>query len=168
MTGEICLAGDGLAAGYLGRPDLTRAAFVYRDIGRVRERLYRTGDMGQLLTGGDVVFVGRLDDQVKINGFRIELGEITHHLNAHPMVKQNCVAVRDNRGDRSLVAFVVPAGPDASPETLRDHLATKLPHYMVPARIHLCDGFPLTPNGKIDRRALLSAYASTTSGVSVP
>jgi amino acid adenylation domain-containing protein len=165
--GEICLAGDGLAAGYLGRPDLTRAAFVHREIGGVRERLYRTGDMGQLLPSGDVAFEGRRDDQVKINGFRIELGEITHHLNGHPMVKQNCVAVRDNRGDRSLVAFVVPAGPDASPRALRDHLTTKLPHYMVPAQIHLCASFPLTPNGKIDRRALLTAHASPTSEVTV-
>ncbi|MFJ1561506.1 amino acid adenylation domain-containing protein [Streptomyces mirabilis] len=158
--GEICLAGDGLAAGYLGRPELTRAAFVHRRIDGVEERLYRTGDLGRLLPGGDVVFEGRRDDQVKINSFRIELGEITHHLNSHPLVKQSCVAVRDNRGDKSLVAFVVPLGPDASPAEFRDHLAAKLPRYMVPAQIHLCDRFPLTSNGKIDRRALLTEHAS--------
>ncbi|MEU4951950.1 amino acid adenylation domain-containing protein [Streptomyces lavendulae] len=168
-VGEICLAGDGLAAGYLGRPDLTRAAFVHRSIGGTRERLYRTGDLGSLLPSGDVVFEGRLDDQVKINSFRIELGEITTHLNSHPLVKQSCVAVRDNRGDKSLVAFVVPAGPSASPARLRDHLVAKLPRYMVPARIHLCDSFPLTPNGKIDRRALLTAHAaSARSGEYIP
>lgn len=158
--GEICLAGDGLAAGYLGRPDLTRAAFVHRRIDGVWERLYRTGDLGRLLSSGDVVFEGRRDDQVKINSFRIELGEITHHLNSHPLVKQSCVAVRDNRGDKSLMAFVVPLGQGASPVGLRDHLATKLPRYMVPAQIHLCDSFPLTPNGKIDRHALLTAHTS--------
>ncbi|MFE2972154.1 amino acid adenylation domain-containing protein [Streptomyces sp. NPDC059340] len=164
-TGEICLAGDGLAVGYLGRPDLTEAAFVHRRIDGERERLYRTGDLGRLLPGGDVVFEGRRDDQVKINSFRIELGEITHHLNSHPLVKQSCVAVRDNQGDKSLVAFVVPTGPDASPARFREHLTTKLPRYMVPAQIHLCERFPLTPNGKIDHRALLTAHVSpATSG----
>ncbi|MGW3335423.1 amino acid adenylation domain-containing protein [Streptomyces rubiginosohelvolus] len=160
QTGEICLAGDGLAAGYLGRPDLTAAAFVRRDIGGVQERLYRTGDLGRLLPTGDLVFEGRLDDQVKINGFRVELGEITHALNGHPHVKQSCVAVRDNQGDRSLLAFVVPSGPEASPDVLRAHVAAKLPRYMVPARVHLCDRFPLTANGKVDRRALLAAHLS--------
>jgi D-alanine--poly(phosphoribitol) ligase subunit 1 len=157
-SGEICLAGDGLAAGYLNLPELTREAFIHRSVDGVPERLYRTGDRGRLLPSGDLVFEGRWDDQVKVNGFRIELGEITHHLNAHPAVKQSCVVVRDNHGDRSLVAFVVPADPAVTPAGLRDHLATKVPRYMVPARIHLCDVFPLTPNGKVDRRTLLASY----------
>jgi len=157
-SGEICLAGDGLAAGYLGLPELTRKHFIRRDIGGVRERLYRTGDRGRLLPSGDVVFEGRWDDQVKVNSFRIELGEITHHLNHHPTVRQSYVTVREDRGGKSLVAFVVPAGPSATPESLCDHLATKLPRYMIPAQIHLCDAFPLTPNGKIDRRALLTTH----------
>jgi len=163
-SGEICLAGDGLAAGYLGLPELTREHFIHRSIAGARERLYRTGDRGHLLPTGDVVFEGRRDDQVKVNSFRIELGEITHHLNDHPTVKQSYVTVRDDRGGKSLVAFVVPAGPSTTPESLRDHLATKLPRYMIPAQIHLCDAFPLTPNGKIDRRALLANDPSTTSG----
>ncbi|MFL6128748.1 MAG: amino acid adenylation domain-containing protein [Mycobacteriales bacterium] len=154
--GEICLAGDGLAAGYLGLPELTERHFVQREIAGLPERLYRTGDRGRLLPTGDIVFDGRWDDQVKVNSFRIELGEITHHLNHHPTVKQSYVTVRDDRAGRSLVAFVVPTGPGATPESLCDHLATKLPRYMIPARIHLCDAFPLTPNGKIDRRALLT------------
>jgi amino acid adenylation domain-containing protein len=164
-SGEICLAGDGLAAGYLGLPELTREHFIHRDIAGVQERLYRTGDRGYLLPSGDAVFEGRRDDQVKVNSFRIELGEITHHLNHHPTVKQSYVTVREDRGGKSLVAFVVPAGPSVTPEGLRDHLATKLPRYMVPAQIHLCDAFPLTPNGKIDRRALLTTNdPSPTSG----
>lgn len=156
-SGEICLAGDGLAAGYLGLPELTQKHFIHRDIGGVPERLYRTGDRGHLLPSGDVVFEGRWDDQVKVNSFRIELGEITHHLNHHPTVRQSYVAVREDRGGKSLVAFVVPTGPSATtPESLCDHLATRLPRYMIPAQIHLIDTFPLTPNGKIDRRALLT------------
>jgi amino acid adenylation domain-containing protein len=165
-TGELCLAGDGLAAGYLGMPELTAKTFVHREIDGVPERLYRSGDRGRLLPGGDLVFEGRWDDQVKVNGFRIELGEITHHLSTHPQVKRSYVTVRDNRGDKSLVAFVVPSATGASAERLREHLAAQLPRYMVPAQIHLCDTFPLTPNGKIDGRALLAAFApSATSGV---
>jgi len=156
-SGEICLAGDGLAVGYLGQPELTARTFVHRLVGTTPERLYRTGDRGHLLPSGDLVFDGRWDDQVKVNSYRIELGEITHHLNQHPTVKQSYVTVRDDRGDRALVAFVVPTGPAATPTGLREHLATQLPRYMVPAQIHLCEVFPLTPNGKIDRRALLAA-----------
>jgi D-alanine--poly(phosphoribitol) ligase subunit 1 len=165
-SGEICLAGDGLAVGYLGLPELTEKHFVYRDIDGEPERLYRTGDRGHLLPGGDTVFDGRWDDQVKVNSFRIELGEITHQLNDHPTVKQSYVTVRDGNGGRSLVAFVVPADPSATPGNLHDHLAARLPRYMVPAQIHLCDALPLTPNGKVDRRALLLAHdPSTASGV---
>jgi amino acid adenylation domain-containing protein len=160
-SGEICLAGDGLAAGYLGMPDLTQQMFIHRLIGNTPERLYRTGDRGHLLPHGDLVFDGRWDDQVKVNSYRIELGEITHHLNHHPTVKQSYVTVRDDHGGRSLVAFVVPTGPATTPTGLRDHLAAKLPCYMIPAQIHLCTAFPLTPNGKIDRRALLATCDSS-------
>lgn len=155
-SGEICLAGDGLAVGYLNRPELTAKAFIHRLVGSTPERLYRTGDRAHLLPSGDLVFDGRWDDQVKVNSYRIELGEITHHLNHHPTVKQSYVTVRDDRAGRSLVAFVVPTDSSATPTRLREHLATKLPRYMVPAQIHLCEVFPLTPNGKIDRRALLA------------
>ena len=165
-TGEICLAGDGLAAGYLGLPGLTREHFVHRCIDGVPERLYRTGDRGHLLPSGAAVFEGRRDDQVKVNGYRIELGEITHHLNDHPTVKQSYVTVRDDLDGKSLVVFVVPADSSTTPENLHDHLAARLPRYMVPARIHFCDSFPLTPNGKVDRRALLAASdPSPASGV---
>jgi D-alanine--poly(phosphoribitol) ligase subunit 1 len=129
----------------------------------VRERLYRTGDRGHLLPSGDAVFGGRRDDQVKVNSFRIELGEITHHLNDHPTVKQSYVTVRDGHDGKSLVAFVVPADPSASSENLHDHLAAKLPRYMIPAQIHLRDALPLTPNGKVDRRALLLASDPSTA-----
>jgi amino acid adenylation domain-containing protein len=163
--GELCLAGDGLAAGYLNLPDLTSERFVEREIDGMHERLYRTGDWGYLRPDGAAVFEGRRDDQVKVNGFRIELGEITHHLNRHPAVKQSLVTVRGGRGDRSLVAFVVPVGPATDTDVLRRHLAAKVPGYMVPAQFHYCESFPLTPNGKIDFRALLAShYTSDTSG----
>jgi len=157
-AGEICLAGDGLAAGYLGLPDLTAEQFVHRDIAGVRERLYRTGDRGYLLPSGDVVFVGRRDEQVKVNGFRVELGEIKHHLHSHPAVKQCFVTVSDAAGHRSLVAFVIPTTADISEDDLREHLVTTLPRYMVPARIHLRDELPLTSHGKVDRQALHASY----------
>lgn len=152
--GELCLAGDGLAAGYLGLPDLTREQFVHRDIAGVRERLYRTGDRGYLLSSGDVVFTGRRDEQVKVNGFRVELGEVRHHLGGHPAVKRCFVTVSEGDGPRSLVAFVIPNTTDITEEDLREHLVTTLPRYMVPARIHVRGDLPLTSHGKVDRRAL--------------
>lgn len=165
-TGEICLAGDSVAAGYLNLPELTAERFIDRSIGGVRERLYRTGDWGRLLPGGDITFDGRRDDQVKVNSYRIELGEITHHLNNHPKVKQSCVAATEAVDGKTLVGFVVPAEPGLAAGELREYLAGKLPRYMVPSRIHLCDVFPLTPNGKIDRQALLTLRdtAPTTTG----
>ncbi|GLW09720.1 hypothetical protein Misp01_48490 [Microtetraspora sp. NBRC 13810] len=156
-SGEIWLAGDGLSPGYLGMPELTADRFVERVIDGVTERLYRTGDHGHLLPGGDVAFEGRKDDQVKINGFRIELGEISYHLNRHPAVRQSHVAV-STLGGRSLLAFVVTDDPACTAASVRDHLRARLPAYMVPARVHLCDALPLTATGKIDRHALLAAH----------
>ncbi|MFE2285951.1 amino acid adenylation domain-containing protein [Streptomyces sp. NPDC059443] len=154
-SGEICLAGDGLSPGYLGMPELTAERFVEREIDGVPERLYRTGDHGHLLPGGELVFRGREDDQVKVNGFRIELGEVAHHLDLHPAVRRSYVTVTP-RDDRALVAFAVTDGRTDGP-ALRDHLRGRLPAYMVPARVHLCEALPLTATGKVDRHALLAA-----------
>ncbi|MEU1071797.1 MULTISPECIES: amino acid adenylation domain-containing protein [unclassified Streptomyces] len=166
-TGEICLAGDGLSPGYLGMPELTAERFVDREIDGVRERLYRTGDHGTLLPDGSLVFQGREDDQVKINGFRIELGEVAHHLDRHPAVRRSHVAVSTERGERSLVAFVVADGAVTS-ASLRHHLRTLLPAYLVPARIHLCEALPLTATGKVDGRALLAAHDPHTPPPAAP
>jgi amino acid adenylation domain-containing protein len=154
-VGELCLAGDGLSPGYLGMPELTADKFVHRVIDGTPERLYRTGDHGYLLPSGDAVFLGRHDDQVKINGFRIELGEIAHHLDRAPAVRQSHVTVS---GDRAVVAFVVGGGPECTPASLRDHLRARLPAHMLPARIHLCETLPLTPSGKVDHQALLARH----------
>ncbi len=156
-AGEIHIGGVGLARGYLGRPDLTAAAFVPDPFSDAPgARLYRTGDLARVLPEGDLEFVGRLDDQVKIRGFRIECGEVEAALSAHPSVSEAVVtAMEDERGDKRLVAYTVASGAGpASPAELRRFLVDRLPGYMVPANFVGLDVFPLTPNGKLDRRSL--------------
>ncbi|MDX8149496.1 amino acid adenylation domain-containing protein [Lentzea sp. BCCO 10_0061] len=155
-VGELHLAGDGLAAGYLGAEELTRERFVHRRIGGVSERLYRTGDWGCLRPDGNVVFDGRRDDQVKVNGYRIELGEIANLLNAHPAVN-GCFVTVQHRGDRGLlVAFVASGDQELTPDHLRQYLVARVPRYLVPAQIRVRSLLPLLPNGKVDRQALLA------------
>jgi D-alanine--poly(phosphoribitol) ligase subunit 1 len=156
--GEICLAGDGLAPGYLGMPELTDERFVERVIDGAAERLYRTGDYGLPLPDGNIVFQGREDDQVKVRGFRIELGEIAHHLEHHHAVRQSFVTVDPRPEGDVVLAFVVSDFPCTS-DSLRDHLRARLPEYMLPERIHLCAALPLTETGKVDRNALIASTA---------
>ncbi|RII13406.1 Linear gramicidin synthase subunit B [Streptomyces sp. YIM 130001] len=159
-VGEICLAGPGLSPGYLDARDADRGHFVDREIGGVPERLYRTGDRGRLLPDGEVVFEGRLDDQVKINGFRIELSEVAHHLDLHPGVRLSHVVVGENgAGDKALTAFVVPHEERCTAREITDFLGDHLPGYMIPTAIHFRDSLPLSGNGKVDRRALLTEHA---------
>jgi D-alanine--poly(phosphoribitol) ligase subunit 1 len=158
-TGEVCLAGPGLSPGYLGMPEATRDRFIDCDIDGRRERLYRTGDRGRFRTDGNVVFLGRLDDQVKINGHRIEPGEIRHHIDQHPDVKQSHVTVgRGPTGEKTLLAFVVPAGEQCTAASIRSRLTARLPKYLIPTAIHLCAALPLSPTGKVDRTALLALH----------
>jgi D-alanine--poly(phosphoribitol) ligase subunit 1 len=164
QRGEICLAGDGLAPGYLGMPELTAERFVERVIDGEAELLYRTGDYGHALPDGDIVFQGREDDQVKVRGFRIELGEIAHHLSGHPAVRQSYVTVDAHAGEKAVLAFVVADGP-CTPGSLREHLRARLPGYMVPERIHLCEALPLTATGKIDRHALVGSTMRTVPSI---
>jgi amino acid adenylation domain-containing protein len=154
VAGEIHLGGVQLARGYLNRPDLTAERFILNP-NNPSERLYKTGDLGRYLADGNVECLGRIDNQVKIRGFRIELGEIESHLGSHSVVS-NCVVVarEDVPGDKRLVAYIVAENNVPTVKELRQFLELTLPQYMIPSHFVILERFPLTPNGKVDRRAL--------------
>jgi amino acid adenylation domain-containing protein len=157
VPGELCVAGVGLARGYRRRPDLTAERFVPDPLGGAGDRLYRTGDLARRLPGGEIEFLGRLDQQVKIRGYRIEMGEIEAAMCRHPGVREAVALVRET--DRRLVGCVVmhEAGElneTGAAEALRASLAGSLPEVMIPTAWVFLEALPLTPNGKVDRRAL--------------
>lgn len=157
VAGELYIGGDGLARGYLNRPDLTSEKFVPNPFSEGNgSRLYRTGDQCRWRDDGTLEHLGRLDTQVKVRGYRIELGDIEATLGGHPSVKE-CAAVVKNgaAGGSRLVAYAVcHPGQSPQPAELRQHLQERLPEYMVPWAIMILAQMPLTPNGKVDRRAL--------------
>ncbi|GAA2682758.1 MULTISPECIES: amino acid adenylation domain-containing protein [Actinosynnema] len=153
MRGEIHLAGDGLALGYLSRPGLTAAVFVPDPFGPAGSRMYRTGDLGRRLPGGAIDFLGRADGQVKIRGFRIETSEVEHVLLRAPEVTAAVVVRAELPTGPALVAYVVVRGPLDAP-ALRARLAEALPPYLVPEHVVRVDRIPLTPNNKLDRASL--------------
>ncbi|HEX3139341.1 MAG TPA: non-ribosomal peptide synthetase [Rhizobacter sp.] len=156
VSGEIYIAGDGVALGYLGQPELTAARFVPEAPGTpAGERMYRTGDRGRWRYDGSLEHQGRLDFQVKVRGHRIEPGEIEVKLQAHPAVAQSLVMVREDRpGETRLVAYVVTADGRCDAAELKEHLRASLPEYMLPQHVVGLKALPLLPNGKIHRDAL--------------
>ncbi|MCZ9344215.1 AMP-binding protein, partial [Streptomyces sp. TRM76130] len=147
VPGELYLAGVQLADGYLGRPELNATRFVADPFGPAGTRMYRTGDLARWTADGEVEYLGRTDHQVKLRGQRIELGEIEAALAALPGVDAACALVREDR----LVGYVTGG---ADPVEIRAALARELPEHMVPAAVVALDAFPLSPNGKLDRREL--------------
>ncbi|MDL4840524.1 amino acid adenylation domain-containing protein [Aquibacillus rhizosphaerae] len=154
VVGNMFIAGKGLAAGYHHRPGLTAERFVANPFSVKGERMYSTGDKALWDADGTIQYVGRADDQMKVRGFRIEPGEITAVLSEHHKVKQATVMIREDRpGDKRIVAYIISDSVSIQGE-LRDLASTQLPEYMVPAAIVMLDDFPLTPNGKINKKAL--------------
>jgi amino acid adenylation domain-containing protein len=157
VRGELYIGGVGLARGYINRPDLTAEKFVPNPFAReAGARLYRTGDMCRYLPDGNIDYLGRGDEQVKIRGFRIELGEIESVLSQHDVIRE-CVVIAGEgaAGDKRLVAYVVAKpGAGVEAEGLRQFMAGRLPTYMIPSAFVALEQIPLTPNGKVDRRAL--------------
>ncbi|WP_443065366.1 amino acid adenylation domain-containing protein [Streptomyces sp. NBC_00536] len=182
VPGELYIAGPHLARGYHGRPGLTAERFTADPYGEPGARMYRSGDVARLRADGALEYLGRADDQVKLRGFRIELGEIETALARHRAVRDAVVVVHeDDRGRKRLVAYLVAEGADGGPEgtpeggpaavpaaapatgELRSHLAGSLPDYMVPAQFVTLDRLPLTPSGKVDRRALPAPQPQTAA-----
>ncbi|MER5733146.1 amino acid adenylation domain-containing protein [Streptomyces sp. NPDC002138] len=165
VPGELYIAGPHLARGYHGRAGLTAERFTADPYGEPGARMYRSGDVARLRADGALEYLGRADDQVKLRGFRIELGEIETALGRHPAVRDAVVVVHeDERARKRLVAYLVAdGGPGSVPATgeLRSHLAGSLPDYMVPAQFVALDRLPLTPSGKVDRRALPAPQPQT-------
>jgi amino acid adenylation domain-containing protein len=175
VPGELCIGGMGVARGYLNNPSLTAERFIpnqfgdYLSAGGVpaewMNKLYRTGDLVRYQPDGEIEFLGRIDDQVKVRGFRIEIGEIETVIQRHPLISECAVILRTRRTDqhnepdqeveKQLVAYVVPVeGKEPSVSELFDHIRDYLPNYMVPAAIIFLDNLPVSPSGKLDRRAL--------------
>ena len=156
VQGELYIGGDGVARGYLDRPDLNAERFVHDPFSQAPDaRLYRTGDLVRYRPSGEIEFIGRIDNQVKVRGFRIELGEIESALAEHPSVREAVVVARKDNGDKHLAAYLVPRpGLTPSIDEVREFLKDKLPDHMVPSMFSVLDSLPLSPTGKVDRRAL--------------
>jgi hypothetical protein len=166
--GELYIGGEGVARGYLRRSELTRDRFIQDPFSAPSGRLYRTGDLARLLPGGELEFLGRMDDQVKLRGHRIEPGEVEWALVQHPAVRHAAVAaLGDGKGTRLIGYLVADSKEIPRPEELSRFLARSLPDYMVPSHFEWLERLPLTPNGKVDRRALptptLSAAGSRST-----
>ncbi|MGB0521650.1 MAG: amino acid adenylation domain-containing protein [Flammeovirgaceae bacterium] len=165
-VGELCIAGPSVARGYLNRPELTTEKFIKNPFGA--GKMYRTGDLARWLPNGHLEFVGRKDSQVKIRGHRVELGEIDDALTSLAEVKQAAtITQKDRRGIQQLIAFIVCAQPCES-RLLQSKLQKELPEYMVPQQMQFLDQFPLTANGKVDKKALANMSSQIQTAYKAP
>jgi D-alanine--poly(phosphoribitol) ligase subunit 1 len=157
--GEILLGGPGVSPGYIQSGLVSQENFGEVAVGKMQLRLYRTGDYGYLLESGELIFKGRSDDQVKINGFRVELSLVSRAIEECPGICQCYVTVTDDAtGQKMLLAFVVPRFGMCEAGQVREYLRSRIPDYMVPGLIHMCDALPLLATGKVNRRALLAMH----------
>ncbi|MGF1980312.1 MAG: amino acid adenylation domain-containing protein [Nostoc sp. CmiSLP01] len=156
VAGELHIGGDGVARGYFKRPDLTAEKFIPNPFSKEPTRLYKTGDLARYLPNGEIEYISRIDNQVKLRGFRIELGEIETLITEHQGVQETVVVVRSDSADsQRLVAYIVPQKEQTLViSELRSFLESKLPNYMIPGAFVILEALPLTPNGKVDRKAL--------------
>lgn len=168
IEGELHIGGDGLSAGYINRPELTQKQFVTNPF-KPSNLMYKTGDTVRWLENGEIKYIGRKDNQIKLNGYRIELGEIDKILNEHPSIVQALSHITNTaENSKQLVAYVV-MGEQVDESALREHLFEKLPQYMIPHQFVKLDKFPLTANGKVDRKSLpLVGNTKDTSADYVP
>ena len=173
VPGELCIAGDGLARGYLFRPELTEEKFIpnpFSSIDKAQQSavrsplMYKTGDLARWLPDGNIEFLGRIDHQVKIRGFRIELGEIESQLMKHEGIKEAVVVARDDQGGSKYLCAYIVSEQELNVQELREYLLKTLPDYMIPSYFVLLDRMPQTPNGKIDRKALPKPSGSINTG----
>ncbi|EPR12948.1 non-ribosomal peptide synthetase [Ruminiclostridium papyrosolvens] len=163
VPGELCVGGDGVSHGYLNRQELTADKFVMNPY-KPNERLYKSGDLARMLPDGEMEYIGRIDHQVKIRGHRIELGEIESKLLKHPGIKEAiALVVEDSENNKNICAYYM-GNKDLTAANLREYLATELPGYMIPSYFIGMEKFPLTQNGKIDKKALPSPKGNFTTG----
>lgn len=169
VSGQLCIGGVSLSRGYLNRPNLTAEKFLPNPFGQeAGARLYLTGDLARYQPDGNIEFLGRIDNQVKIRGARVELGEIEAMLVAHPSVREAAVVAREDvKGERKLIGYVVQATniSEDLPRELRTYLRKSLPDYMIPVTFVTMEALPLTPSGKIDRRALAGLETENSQGI---
>ncbi|MCW5211362.1 amino acid adenylation domain-containing protein [Desulfobulbus sp. TB] len=169
IPGELCITGRGLARGYLNRPKLTAEKFIEVELFGKTERIYKTGDLARWLPDGNLEYLGRIDNQVKLRGFRIELGEIEAVLSQHPAVKEAIVTLYEADDNKRLAAYITEdSGNDSLIAELRKRLKDKLPDYMIPSHFNILERLPLTPNGKVDRKALPAPQLNLTDAYEVP
>ena len=172
VPGELYTCGAGVARGYLNRPELTAEKFIDIEIFGKTQRVYKTGDLARWLPDGNLEFIGRIDNQVKLRGFRIELGEIEAVLNQHPAINEAVVSLYEGDGNIRLIAYVTEktSCPEESVEVIEllNWLKSQLPDYMLPASFTLLDKLPLSPNGKIDRKALPAPMGTTNHNSYTP